>query len=108
MEDLKSKPESSDSAKIHPETRIVSSSIADRFSTKATAMVGEGLVRYCVLVDPKSLTKLPDFAGSCAGKFCSCFCTCVGGFENNRVSNRPSINCTLVSLSQPNLFLSYS
>ena len=67
-------------------TRTVSSSFADRFSTKSTAMVGEGLVRYCFFVDPKSLTKLPNFEGSCAGKFCACFCTCVGGFENNRVS----------------------
>lgn len=67
-------------------TRTVSSSLADRFSTKATAMVGEGLVRYCVFMDVKSLTKLPNFEGSCAGKFCACFCTCVGGFENNRVS----------------------
>ena len=75
-------------AKVHPTpvTRVVTTSIGDRFSTKSTAMIGEGLVRYCIFVDPKSLTKLPDFAGSCVGKFCACFCTCVGGFENNRVS----------------------
>jgi len=66
-------------------TRTVTSSFADRFSTKATAMVGEGLVRYCVFVDPKSLTKLPNFEGSCAGQLCACLCTCVGGFENNRL-----------------------
>jgi hypothetical protein len=60
--------------------------LAARFSTAQTQMTGEGLVEYGIFMDPKSLTKIPKGKG-CWGKFVQCVCTCVGGYENNRLKH---------------------
>ena len=58
--------------------------VLSRFSTAATQMTGEGLVEYAIFMDPKTLTKIPQGEG-CWGKLTQCLCTCVGGYENNRL-----------------------
>jgi len=60
-----------------------------RFSTAATQMTGEGLVEYAIFMDPKSLTKIPSAKGFW-GKCAQMICTCVGGYENNRLKHLKS------------------
>lgn len=60
--------------------------LAARFSTAATQLTGEGLVEYGIFMDPKSLTKIPKGKG-CWGKLVQCVCTCVGGYENNKLKH---------------------
>ena len=63
----------------------VASGVFSRFSTAATQMTGEGLVEYGIFMDPKSMTKMPVYPKTCWGSIKKCLCTCVGGFENNRL-----------------------
>jgi hypothetical protein len=65
----------------------VASGVFSRFSTAATQMTGEGLVEYGIFMDPKSMTKTPIFKPGCWGSFKKLVCTCVGGFENNRLKH---------------------